>query len=495
MKFLPFKSIDIPVSFYLLAGRVLLGFGQLAMIRVLTSVLSPAEIGKYYLLMSVISWFTLFLINPVTTYVLRHLYGWNNAGVAHIAIRKLLLYLLLVSMGASVILLGLHRFDLFDFNVSYELLVFVIPLLISLNTLSGLAPALCNLLGKYRAFVLFCNLELWGKLVIIGLFCFFFPPLVGTVLWSVVFWGVIITILSGNYLYRCLKKTIDAENPFTSKMAKDIFMFSWPLALASALYWGQSEGYRFILQDTAGVDFLGKFVVAYSLGAALMIAIDTLFHQLYMPVFYKEISEETNESHIEAWNKYAKKLVSVCIPIGIYIACAGPFMARWLVHSSYRDVGIYAAFGAISQLFRVLAAASYFGIVAQKNTKALILPGVIGTIIALAGTWVLSSKLPIAGTGISLVLSHFIVSIGTYWALKRKITVKIPWRRVVETMVLSFPLGVVLIVAYKLGWDIMPISNILVLAVTGSGMLYVQWRLSKDIWFQSEREVEIVSAN
>ena len=483
----------VPISFYLLAGRIILGLGQLLMIRVLTSVLDSAEIGKYYLLMSVVSGFSLFLINPITVYIQRHLYGWNNQGVARIAIRKLLILLVLVGIGTSVILYILNNLSLIDLKVSIAVLVLIIPLLIAINSLTGLFPTLCNLLGKYQAFVLLSNLDLWGKIGFICLFAFFSPHLVGTVLGAIVFWGCLFAMMSGSYLYHCLEKPRDEKNLFNSRMAKDIFLFSWPLTLVVGLYWGQSEGYRFILQNTAGVNIVGNFVVAYSLGAALVIAIDTLFHQLYMPTFYKEIANETPESYRTAWNKYSKKLVGVCIPVGLYIACSGPFFAHWLVNVRYWDLGLYAAFGALSELFRIFSSCFYFGIIAQKNTSVLILPGILGTITALTGTWVLSYEFPILGTGISLILSHLIVSIGLYLKLKHTIDVQIPWKRIGEAILLSLPICILMLIAHTLGWDAVPILNLIALSLTGLGMLYIQWKLSKDVWFQ--RASETVKTN
>jgi len=489
------KLNSIPASFYLLSGRIMIGIGQLLMIRLLTFILDSGEIGKYYLLMSVVSGISLFLINPVSVYIQRHLYGWNTKGLARIAIDKLVIFLAVMGIVTLGILYSLKNFNLIDLNIFLKTFVVVIPLLIIVTRLTRLFPTLCNLLGKYKIFVILSNLDLWGKMVVIYLFAFFFSNSVETVLWAIIFWGGLFVLISSRYLYRFLKKPQNGNNPFKLNTTKDVFSFSWPLVLTSGLYWGQSEGYRFILHNTAGVNIVGKFVVAYSLGAALMIAIDDLFHRLYLPVFYKEISAETVESHIAAWNKYAKNVMSVCIPVGMYIACAGPFLARWLVHASYRDIGIYAAFGVISQLLRIFSASFYYGIVARKNTSLLILPGVIGTTIALTGTFVLSSEFPILGTGISLIFSHLIVSVGSYFQLKRKIAVQIPWPSIGEAILLSLPLSFILFMGYKLGWHNITILNVVILIITGMGMLYIQWRLSKDVWFQRESELDIVKVS
>jgi O-antigen/teichoic acid export membrane protein len=483
-----YKLRHIPASFYLLSGRLLIGLGQLLMIKVLTSILESAEMGKYYLLMSVISGVSLFSINPVIQYIQRQLHGWNQKGLARLALKKLLIFLIVVGMVTSFVVWGLKSFSLTDFGLSLKFLFIAVPLLITVIVLTGMLPGLCNILGKYRAFVLFSNIDLWGKIGSVYLFALLFPHVLRTILWSIVFWGVISALMSGLYLYCQLNKSQDDHNPFDLNMVKrELFPFAWPLGIAAGLYWAQSEGYRFILQNTAGIGIVGKFVVAFNLGAALMIAVDTLFHQLYLPIFYKEISAETDTSHLHAWNKYAEKLTGVCIPIGVYIACAGPFLARWFVNETYWNVGIFAAFGAISQLFRTMSACFYYGIVARKTTNLLILPYIFGTAAALAGTFILSPRFPLIGTGISLILSYVIVCIGSYLQLKRELSIQIPWLRIGEAILFSMPLGCLLLAAFKFGWDLIPLKNLLILLLTGLGLLFIQWKMSKDVWLQQER--------
>ena len=462
------------------------------MLRVLTGVLDSSEMGKYYLVMSVIGGVTLLLINPVSQYIQRHLHGWNQDGVARIVFNKFLILLAVIGIGTAFIIWGLDDLSVLPLHMSPLFLILVIPMLVGLLALTGILPGLCNILGHYKAFIILSNIDLWGKIGFIGLFAIIFPNVVAMVLAAIVCWSVISAIISGRYFYRML------NNPSAGRagaglhmMSSDLFTFVWPLAIAAGLYWGQSEGYRFVLQRTVGIDIVGKFVVAFNLGAALMVAVDTLFHQLYLPRFYKEISVETEQSHITAWNKYAEKVMGVIIPVGIYVGCAGPFLARWFLHQSYWDMGIFAAFGAFSQLFRIISASFYYGIVAQKTTNLLVLPYIFGTVMALIGTYILSPNFPIKGTGFSLVLSYLVVCILSYVQLKKKLDVQIPWFRILEATLYSLPVGILFLAGYAFDLDIKPVMNLVLLALTGLCMLAIQYRLARDVWFQSGQLVDI----
>ena len=475
----------IPNSFYLLSGRIIVGLGQLLMLRVLTGILDSAELGKYYLVMSMISGVALFLINPVAQYIQRHLHGWNREGVARFAFNWFMFLLVGIAIGTSIMVWGANFVSLMELDLPLTFLVLVIPVLVVFVALAGLLPGMCNILGKYKAFVILSNMDLWGKIGLVGLFAVIFPDMVATVLVAIVFWSVISVLISGRYFFGLLNEPEKDHLTLDLKEVKnDLFAFAWPLAIAAGLYWVQSEGYRFILQSTVGVDFVGKFVVAFNLGSALMIAVDTLFHQIYLPKFYSEISGENDRDHIDAWNKYAKKVTGVCIPVGLYIACAGPFLARWFLDENYWDIGIYAAFGAISQLFRILSAASYYGIIAYKTTSLLIFPYIFGTMAALIGTFFLSKYFPIRGTGTALICSYLIVSVLSCIQLKKKLAIKIPWFHMGKAILFSLPLCFLLFIGYRLELDVRPIMNLSILALSGLGMLAIQWRLAGDVWFQ-----------
>jgi O-antigen/teichoic acid export membrane protein len=474
----------MPKSVYYLGGRILVGIGQLVMIRVLTSILSPAEIGKYYLLISMVGIVSLVLISPVLMYISRHFYGWHQAGIGWAMIKKLFVFLIMVSAVSTLVLIVLKPFHLLGDQLSYGSLCILIPLLISGIITSVYPQELLNIIGKFRAFVLLNNFELWGRITLICLFAMIYSPTAITVLGALTAWSLFFSIISGTVLYRCVQH-VEKKNAFTVTGFRDIFNFAWPFSIASGLYWCQADGYRFVLQHVSDLEAVGKFVVGFSLGATPILAIEGLFQQMYLPIFYKEISAETIESHTAAWNKYAKKVIRVFIPFAFYGAFAGPFLAHWLLHSTYWDVGIYAAFGAISQLFRIFSGTLTNGIIARKQTAAMLAPNLIGAIMALAGTFFLAGKNPMIGTGIALVLSYLAVSIGLYFKLADKIRIQIPFTDILKSITLIAPVCIILAVSFKFGFASVPVMNILVLFITGISLIYIQYTLSKDVWLFS----------
>ena len=481
-----FKTIsDMPVSFYYLIGRVVTAIGQIVLIRVLTAVLVPSELGKYYLLIATASWFSLLIINPVSVYVSRHIYPWNEEKVAVRAVRYFVVYVMFVALLTSLVLLLLYNFRVITLQTKIFVFGLFIPLFVFFTFLSGFWPNLLNLLHRRLAFVFFSSSNVWGKIVIILLSTAIISHTAETVFLGIILWAAVLSLLSGMYLWLHLKKPSKPREVSSYSIDyRELFKFAWPLAIAVGLYWGQSQGYRFVLKYTSGMAVVGKFVVAYSLGAALVTMVESLFNQIYQPIYYKEIAPGTKVAYREAWTKLAEYGVGVYVPLGVFAACAGPYLGKWLLAPAYRDMGIYAAFGALSELFRGFSSLSYLGFVAKKDTLPFVLRGAIGTLIAIVGVWSLSKMHPLLGTGCALVLSNMVVSVALYLRLKKDLAVSFPWRKMVASLALTLPVLALLILGYKFDLNISSLSNLVVLFSSGLMLLFSQWKLSKDLWFE-----------
>lgn len=474
-----------PTSFYYLVGRVITALGQIVLIRVLTSVLVPAQLGKYYLLIATASWFSLLLINPVSVYVSRHIYPWNEKGIADRSVRYFIGYVLFIAFLTSLVLLLLYNFHVMSLETNVFVLGLLVPAFVFFTFFSSFWPNLLNLLHRRLAFVVFSSSDVWGKILIIFLSTMVISHTAEAVFLGIVIWATVLSSISGGYLWKNLKKVSDRDKVISHSFDYgELFRFAWPLAIAVGLYWGQSQGYKFVLKYTSGMAIVGKFVVAYSLGAALVAMVESLFNQIYQPIYYKEIAPGTKGAYREAWNKLAEYGIGVYVPLGIFAACAGPYLGKWLLAPAYRDMGIYAAFGALSELFRAFSSLSYLGFVAKKDTLPFVLRGAMGTLIAIVGVWFLSKMHPLLGTGCALVLSNMVVSIALYLKLKKDMGVSFPWKKMSASLIFTAPILVLLAFGYKLRLDVSALPNVAVLSFCGLMLLYTQWKLSRDVWFE-----------
>ncbi|MBT9151296.1 MAG: hypothetical protein DDT40_01487 [candidate division WS2 bacterium] len=90
----------------IMVGRGLQIVTGLAGIRLMTSVLSPEEMGRYYILLSLITFFALFLVSPIGNYINRKTHEWHRSGTMQRNLYLYWLYLFAITLfDSSAVLL------------------------------------------------------------------------------------------------------------------------------------------------------------------------------------------------------------------------------------------------------------------------------------------------------------------------------------------------------------------------------------------------------
>ena len=87
------------------SGRILNVFLLLLAMKAMTTLLSPAEVGRVYLIISIVAFFSAVFIGPVGMYINRHLHEWNNRGSVryYLGIYGLYILLVCISLFSSVL--------------------------------------------------------------------------------------------------------------------------------------------------------------------------------------------------------------------------------------------------------------------------------------------------------------------------------------------------------------------------------------------------------
>ena len=469
----------MPRSFYYILGKAIFGVGQIVLIRVLTSTLNAAEIGKYYLLMSLVSLLSLGFINPVYMYLTRHFVEWHRAGAGWMMARRFLLYVAGVAVAAGLLSATLGLAGALPVS---GLMLALVPVLVFCMSAATVPNELFNLIGRTGFFNVMVNLELWGRVGFIAVVYFLLPHAAVAVAGGLALWGAAMSILAGTLLYRLTRNPSAARAEVPPLDLRSLFDYVWPFTISIGLYWCQSDGYRLALQFARNIDAVGLFVVAFSLGATFMVAIDSLVHQIYLPVFYQAIAGASEDGYRRAWEAYAASVMGVFIPCACFIACGGPFLARWIVHSEYWGLGAYAAFGAFAQLFRIFSSVISNGIYAYKRTHSLLLPNLAGAVAALVLVPAAGRFDPLLGTGGALVVSYALVSFGLARTFGAMSGARWPVKGMVKSVVLVAPVGMGLVVAGLLGFAKNLPLNLLTLGVGGLALLLVLSRTSRDLW-------------
>lgn len=413
----------------LLAGRAAQALLTVAGFRLLTTLLPPAEVGSYYLIMSVAALFSMFLISPVGMYVNRRFFAWHDERSITSHFLAYNAYTAAVALAAFLCALAAWRFAGVGAGLSGPLFAFLVAAYIYvLNWNQNYIPAL-NTLGHRKDFVLLTLVTAALGLALSALFAVCFSR--DGMQWMA---GLIVangaaTLIAGRALYGKLGERAPGPLDFRGLASRpalaEICAFSLPLAGASFFMWAQSQSYRVIVERLNGPELLGYMGVGFSIATSVAGIMESLVQQLHLPAFYRRITAGGKDERRAALADLAAKSIPVYLVYLFFIAGTSEFLVRFLVAPKYRDVFVYARYGAVVEFFRmstnVLAAAAH----SEMRTRSLVQPYLVGGIAAAALVCLgAASGLPGLYVPIALLASGAV----TFFAMQRAILPIIDFR-------------------------------------------------------------------
>ncbi len=403
----------------LVAGRAAQAVLTLAAFRLLTAFLSPAEAGGVYLILSVAAFFGMFALNPVFMYLGRKLFVWHDSGSVSEHLFGYNLYSVAVSLSALPVVFWLWK--LFGVGAGLPGLVFALAVACytyALNWNQVFLPFL-NTLGHKSSFVLL-------TLAASGLGLFFSVAAVHFNAPSALWWmsgqiaGIGLSAILGFYVFR--KKAPEPPGAAARSLAyanKSVLLnvagFAGPLAGAAFFIWAQAQAYRIVVEKISGPEFLGYLAVGFSIATSVAGILESLVQQLYLPVFYRQITGADREARGAALAELAAKTIPVYLIYLFFLVGTSEYLASFLVAEKYRGVFVYARYGALIEFFRmtanILASAAH----SEMRTGALIKPYFFGGVSAVAGVC-LAALSPAPSVLIPLALAASgLVTVGIMW--------------------------------------------------------------------------------
>lgn len=364
-----------------LVGR-LIQFGIMFMsLKLMTTLLSPVQMGRVALVTTGVAFFALFLVNPVGMYINRRLHAWFDSGYARGYMHLYALYLMAVGGGAALACLLASSAGFNLAGLEPEWIVILVGGSLFFNTaIQTLIPSL-NMLGRELSFTLLNVLTLSISLFFSLIFSYYFDA-------AAEYW--IAGTLAGQMLLSCatylvlFKKYPDVSNipgPTTSQ-AISVFKFCWPIAITVALQWLHMQGYRFVLAEEFGLAEFGLFAVGYSVAAALMSAGESILTTWFQPAFYRSINSDDESVCNSAWSVYAGLMLPFSL-LGVSALIAiSHILPRLMLGAAYQNAGNFVIVAAIAEWGRMLV--GIFGLNAHRHmaTRQLIWPNALGALIA-----------------------------------------------------------------------------------------------------------------
>jgi O-antigen/teichoic acid export membrane protein len=427
----------------ILVGKILQVILMIVAIRVSTALLEPKEMGNIYIFTTIYTFFVLLLISPFGQYINRHTHQWHEQKSLLDNLGLYSLYLIIISIFSVIV-----GFLLYSFGVSQEIeleyflsLLFLFILFMTLN--QTILPLL-NMLHYRFSFTILTVLTAFGIIFFGYLFVNFFGNnaenwLLGMVVSNMIFMIMGFFILK-NRLNEEFNGFFYSFKKITKEKIKSILVFVMPLSIATLFMWLQNSGYRILIEQNIGLEFLGFLGVGLAISGQVASTIESIVMQYFHPIYYKQITNATIQERKKAIESFINKALPIYFMLAIFLTFLAKYVVEILVDEKYYGVYIFTTFGIWIEFFRM--SSNLFGNISQSemNTKKFMTPYIIGSLVTIILVYFSSSKvdyefyLPIA-----LLIGGLFTMIVMYISMKKLIDFKIDFRLIFFSFLVSLP--------------------------------------------------------
>lgn len=467
---------------YLIVGRVLQIAISLVSVRIMTTQLASAEVGNYYLIFSALSFFSLFLINPINVYINRNSHAWVDQKLLYNRFFNFNIYVVCVCLLALPVLFVLTTtMGLFSGMPVQHVMTFVAAGLFLLTWNQLIIPTL-NLLNHRAAFAVFSTLTLALSLACSFVFAQFFTATAIVWLTGQATAQALVTLAAYCYFRRVVPGKLDlieARSVISRRHVTGVLSFALPVYATTLLMWTQSQSYRMIVEQRLGLEYLAMVGLGLGIASNIASAGEALMQQIYLPKFYREITDATPAERVQAWNSLAQLALPVYLSLAVFVSCLAPFIVEILVHEKFADAWLYVALGAWIELCRMTSGTFVLVAHAEMQTRNLVRSFLVGGVLAVGGVWI-ASGYPEARIFVPIALLFGAVAATgvMYHDMRKLMPTKVGIRKLLHALLLSLPF--VLVVPFA-GQARHFVAAVLVVGVAGSYFLLIQYVLARQV--------------
>lgn len=421
--------------FLIAAGRLFNFVLLFAAIKLLTSLLSPEEVARVYLVMSLVGFFVSLLIGSVGMYINRHLHVWNENGWTQQYYNYYWGYLLVVCTLAALLLTLLAGLGSLGYMAGGWFVFLVVVMLLSLVVNQTTIPGL-NMFNYRGWYVSLSLLTAIVSLASSSVLVLYFSPEAEFWISGQAFGHALLAVIGGVVFYSRLSSPKEVGE-ITKEQIKNFLHFVWPISVAVGMGWAQTQGYRFVMESGLGLYELGLFAAGYGISAGIISAIDSVFATYLQPIFYKRISRGDAVEQGYAWSEYAGIYFPSLILASLLISVLAPELARVMLGPEFQSSFQFVVWGAVAETARI--SVGVYGLIAHAsmNTRLLLVPNFIGALTAIFFVWVLMPIYGATGVGVALALASVISLLVMRFSTRGEFVVSLRYKKILVSLVMG----------------------------------------------------------
>jgi O-antigen/teichoic acid export membrane protein len=367
----------------ILLGRVFQVFMSFVTLKVVTNYLSKDSVAYYFLVLSVLNYFGLSLISPAGQYFNRKIHYWKENRVLMNRIFNHFLYVFSISIIAiPITYIASHWLGLMS-GVNSANLALLVGAGVLFNTLITTVVPTFNMLNHRIAYVMFTSLwltlslafsvtliKLFGENIIL----WFAGQVLSQIIVSVITLAILIKYTNEAFSMSEALSIISKDN------IKQTLKFIFPLMVSTLLMWVATDSFRFVLEKTHGLEYLGMFSVGFAIAQRFSYAIESIAQQVFFPTFYEKINLTEGIERSQAWLELFYSAIPLYLCTTIFTIIFSGLLIKIFSGPQYYEAKIFVISGAVFHLFRKLTATFAMGAHSEMKTSVLIPPYMVGAI-------------------------------------------------------------------------------------------------------------------
>lgn len=456
----------------IIAGRVLQIIITLVSIRVLTTFLSPEEVGNYYILLALLAFFNLVLLNPPGMYFSRHLLEWQRSENLLNAIFVFIVWMVIVAMLSIPISLFVYYWLGYETKFDLELFLIYMVMAIIISTIHRNVLYGSNTLGFRKEFVIYLIYTLiLGLIVSSSIVYFYYPYSLGWVFGIILSELIMLYIVFRFFIQNNKLDIAKIKWTLSKNRMQKILIFSLPIGLTTFLMWGQNTAYRFLVDYQYSAEVLGYIAVGLGISSAVFSSIESIAIQYFNPIFLKNILDVDKEKRGKAWNDIAKQIVPIYILAAFFTIAMSEVLITILVDSKFHDSYIYTMFGVGIEFFRVMTNLLNNVSQSEYKTTATIKPYFVGFLVSLGVLSAIDFGNNYFMIPIVLGVAYLLVFIYMYFNMKRLLDIRYDIN-IFKILFFTLPFYMTYFIDLS-GLSI--ILNLLVISIFGIYFLFIVW--------------------
>ena len=422
-------------------GRIIQFVLVFLTIKVMTTLLSPDEVGKYYLILAIISGLLFLFINPVGLFINRRINTWKKLELIRQYLFLYIIYLFLVSL-ISIIFANVILNYYLNFDLSIYWITALVGCSILFNTINATAIPSLNLLGHPIKYIFLIVFTVTSSLILAAMFVHMFGFYFYYWFIGIIIGQSIIGLLASFILYKNTNGNIKLgfQEFITRKKLKNFFNFLWPISLSASFIWIHFQSYRFIIESYLNTYELGIFVAGFVIGLSLIAATELVLASFLLPKFYKAIETSNDFKKSQSWNLYASTLIPSLLVTGCIVIILAPEITKVFLGPEFQVAVNYVFWGVLCEICRVIFGTYALMAHAKMQTRWLIVPSLIGSIIAVCSSIILIDMMSAHGVGFSMFVAGLLSIIFVHWFINSKISISLNWKSIIFAIALIIAL-------------------------------------------------------